>query len=1247
MKLLKNHLGALVAWIAILLIAIFSLPDVDALTRQHSEISQSSIATNIESKWGHGQDNTYVVGVVFNKKHGKLTSSDKEKIDNTIRFLKDNKKKLGIKSMMTPNDNYATKAQLISKDKTTEIVQLNIANDHSTVSNVNKSLTKAVKTSGIRTYVTGVRILEDDFSASVQEGIKKTELITIFFIFIVLVIVFKSPIVPIISLLTVGVSFITSFSIVTNLVEKFNFPFSNFTQVFMVIVLFGIGTDYNILLYDKFKENLSKGMSNHDATNDALRKAGKTIPYSGSSILIGFSALGLAKFSIYQSAVGVAVGVAVLLVVLLTLNPFFMAVLGKKLFWPVKNFEGESNSKLWHALSKGSLAHPIIYLVVMAVVVLPFCLFYSNNLNYNDADEISDSTPSKAGLLLLQDHFSEGTPEYSTLYIQSGHKLDNEKSLKEIDQIVKKIQADPDVKFASSVTEPNGKSIKRLYVDNQLGTVNSGVNTARNGLGTLSNGSKQITNGAVQLQNGANQLSNGTGRLQSGANQLQAGAGRLQTGANQLASGTSRLQTGANALRAGTMQLATGAGRLESGTLNLQQGAVQLENGTIKLANGAVSLRDGTANLQAGTQEFVNSLNTMSSKLSNQLSDKDKENIAKLEKGLPELNNKIQLLSQGLNSDSNSDNSEKIKSDLVDVGKQAEIIGSQLNQAGTTLKSLDAAKSSSATMSDAEKAQITQAYAQAMNSANLKDQQKQIMSRALNSILDKVNASAEQKAQSLNSSLSSLSKVAGNLEVAGKADQQLGASLGNVKGSLGTLENTMVQLQGLKQSVNELAGFSNEALPGAGTALSKLSSGLTQVQSAVAQGAAGASRLNDGASRLNNGAGQLATGLQAGVSGSSQLASGSGQLANGVGQLNTGLQAGLSGTNQLANGIGQLNGGAGQLASGAGQLNGGAGQLARGIGQLNGGASQLANGAGQIASNNPKITAGIDKVNSGLGEGQEYLTGLADSAAGKTFYIPAKMIHSSTFKPALDNYMSSDLKSTKIIIILKLDPASTEGAKKAHELSNMVKKSVKGTSLQSSTIAMGGQSEKIYDTQETASSDFLRTAIIMLVGIGIALIFVTRSVLQPLFILGTLVIAYLTSLSINQWLVHALLGRSLLAWNTPFFSFIMIVALGVDYSIFLMMRYRELGEVNPGWTTSEKMLQACDIIGTVVISAAIILGGTFAALIPSGVPTLIEVALCVDIGLLLLVFLLPINMSAAMKITYEGLGRKKNKKDAE
>ncbi len=90
----------------------------------------------------------------------------------------------------------------------------------------------------------------------------------------------------------------------------------------MVVVLFGIGTDYNILMFDQFKEELSKGLSPLQATRRSLRIAGKTILFSGSSVLIGFSTLGLAKFSIYRSAVGVAVSVAILLLALLTLNPF-------------------------------------------------------------------------------------------------------------------------------------------------------------------------------------------------------------------------------------------------------------------------------------------------------------------------------------------------------------------------------------------------------------------------------------------------------------------------------------------------------------------------------------------------------------------------------------------------------------------------------------------------------------------------------------------------------------------------------------------------------------------------------------------------------------------------------------------------------------------------------------------------------------------------------------------------------------
>lgn len=1153
-KFLKNHVFSLIAWILILIISLVALPNITELTNAHSDITlpsnvQSNVAQSIQNNWGAKKKNTYEVALVFNKEHGKLTEADKQAINNTLDKFTNDKSKYGIKDSLLPDSNIATRKKLQSKDGTTWVAQFNIAKSHGTIGEVYDQMNKAVKTQGIRTYVTGADVLQHDFSASIQEGIKKTEAITVVFIFIVLVIVFKSPIVPLISLLTVGVSFLTSFSIVTNLVEHANFPFSNFTQVFMVIVLFGIGTDYNILLYDKFKEDLGKGMNKYEAMHDALRNAGKTILYSGSSILIGFTALSLARFSVYQSAVGVAVGVAVLLVVLLTLNPFFMAVLGKSMFWPSKKFTGESDDKLWHGISASTLKHPIIYLVVLAVVTVPFMLMYSGHLNYDDTDEIADSVPSKQGLLVVQKHFSKGMAEPSYLYIQSKHRLDNEENLKLIDQLTRQLQGSKDVAFVTSVTEPYGEPIDMLYVNNQLNTVNQGVDQARSGLGKLSKGANKVANGANSLTDGADQLQDGTGRLQSGAEQLVGGANRLQSGAQ--------------------------------------------------------SLQSGTQSLQNGTQQMVNQLQQLSSQLSTQLSGSNRQQLATLQTALPQINNGIQQLNQEVSG-----------IDVSGLTQQLSGLQSQLSEAQKQAQS-----SAASAVSDASTAAV---------------------SAALGSLKQHgVEISNEQMAQA-----ESAAKAAASSKASGSA----GGNTASVNIDTSPLTSLAGRVSELKQSVAQLAQASNQALPGAATALSQLSSGLSQVQSAASQGVAGAQRLNSGAAALNSGAGRLNSGLGSLSAGAGRLSSGAGQLDSGASQLQSGLGTLASGAGTLnnglgtlANGAGTLNNGLGTLANGAGQLNSGVGQLASqapqlisGIGQLNSGAGQLANGAGKLASKVPQLTTGIDTVNSGLGQGETYLRGLGSSAAADTFYIPKEFLKNEMFKKSMDVYLSPDKKSAQIIVVFNSNPSATEATDESQELSAMAKKSFQGTALKNAKVAMGGQSSKIKDTKTVAGGDFVRTAAIMLIGIGIALMFVTRSLLQPIYILGTLLIAYLCSLSINQWIVKAVLGKSMLTWNTPFFSFIMLIALGVDYSIFLMTRYRELE--TEGYTTpSSRILKACSIIGTVVISAAVILGGTFAALIPSGIPTLIEVALTVDVGLLILVFILPITLSAAVKLTYEGV----------
>lgn len=1122
MRFIKNHVGSLIAWILIVVISIFMLPNVNQLTREHSTISlpanvQSEVASTIGNHWGHHQNNTYQVVAVFNNQDGTMSKSDQKNVNQTIRYLKRHKSELGIKSMLTPYENSATKKNLISKDKTTELVQLNVSKKKS-VSNINKQLTKAVKTDGIRTYITGADILQDDFSGAIQEGIKKTEVISVIFIFIVLVLVFRSPIVPLISLLTVGVSFITAFSIVTNLVKNFNFPFSNFTQVFMVIVLFGIGTDYNILLYDRFKANLGNGMDKFEAAKNAQWNAGKTILMSGSSILIGFSALGLARFSVYKSAAGVAVGVAVLLIVLLTLNMFFMTTMGKTMFWPVKTFNGESESPFWRFLSKHSLAHPIIALVLVLAVLSPFYFTYQNKLNYDDTAEIADSTPSKQGFLIVQKHFSKGTAEPATLYIKSNHTLDNEKDLKLIDQLTEQIKHTKGVKTVASVTQPSGSKIKKLYVNSQMKTVNNGVSTARNGLGKLSAGSQQMTNGLNSAAAGTNQLNSGINSAATGANQLTSGLAQLSSGGNQMTSGLNQLS--------------------------------------------------------AGSQQLVNGMNQMSQQLSSQLTGANASQLQQLESGLPQINNGIQQLNSALQSAGTSIDTTGIQSNLQNVASQAQIIGSQLEQAGNTLKSIQGSAGSS---SSASLDSVMTQFKAAESQANLNDQQKAVMEGAMQQILSGIQSQIASQTNSQTSALASqLQSVAQNLQTAGNADKSLAGSLQNVAGSASSLQNLNTQVATLKAQVAQLAQASNVALPGAVSALQQLTSGLNQIQSALGQG--------------TNALGQLNTGIN-------KLAAASPQLSNGINSAYSGSQ-----------------------------------QLSAGMGQLSAGSLQLNTGINKLAQSSPQITNGLNQLNSGLGEGQSYLTGLQKSAAAETFYIPKSVLHSKTFKPAIDNYMSSNRKITKITIVFDTNPSDEKATKDAENISNMARKSLKGTALSNATVAMGGQSSRINDIKNTASGDFVRTAAIMLIGIGIALMLITHSLLQPVYILGSLLLAYISSLSINHWLVGIFMHRSMLAWNTPFFSFIMLIALGVDYSIFLMTRYREIDENK--YLPGERIYYACAIIGTVVISAAIILSGTFAALIPSGIPTLIEVAMTVIVGLIILVIILPIVMTSTIYLNY-------------
>lgn len=278
---------------------------------------------------------------------------------------------------------------------------------------------------------------------------------------------------------------------------------------------------------------------------------------------------------------------------------------------------------------------------------------------------------------------------------------------------------------------------------------------------------------------------------------------------------------------------------------------------------------------------------------------------------------------------------------------------------------------------------------------------------------------------------------------------------------------------------------------------------------------------------------------------------------------------------------------------------------------------------------------GLATVSSGTQDVNKYVAALQKSTSSESFYMPEDEIHKPTFKSSLDTYLSDDKKMTTLTVYLKGDPTTVAATKEIKNLNAVVKASIAGTDLKDATVAIGGTTSSTKDLNSLATKDFLKTAVIMLVVIMLALLFITRSFWQSVAIVGTMLISYYVSLNVVHWLSEDLLRQHTLTWNTPFFSFVMLIALGVDYTIFLMLKYRD--EVALGGKTqvnvTQTILKSVAMIGTVVISAAVILGGTFAALIPSGVVTLIQVALVVIVGLILLVVLIPLVLPAVIKLT--------------
>ncbi len=163
-------------------------------------------------------------------------------------------------------------------------------------------------------------------------------------------------------------------------------------------------------------------------------------------------------------------------------------------------------------------------------------------------------------------------------------------------------------------------------------------------------------------------------------------------------------------------------------------------------------------------------------------------------------------------------------------------------------------------------------------------------------------------------------------------------------------------------------------------------------------------------------------------------------------------------------------------------------------------------------------------------------------------------------------------------------------------------------------VLVGGYSAQRYDTTETARKDTLLIVPVVLAIILLILIALLRSLMMPVLLVATVALNFLAVLGVSALIFPSLLGFTGSDASVPLYGFVFLVALGVDYNIFLMSRVRE-ETVRHG--AREGMLRGLVTTGGVITSAGVVLAATFAALVVIPLAFLVQIAFIVAFGVLL------------------------------
>lgn len=245
---------------------------------------------------------------------------------------------------------------------------------------------------------------------------------------------------------------------------------------------------------------------------------------------------------------------------------------------------------------------------------------------------------------------------------------------------------------------------------------------------------------------------------------------------------------------------------------------------------------------------------------------------------------------------------------------------------------------------------------------------------------------------------------------------------------------------------------------------------------------------------------------------------------------------------------------------------------------------------------------------------------LVPGPSREQFFLPKLVIaNQPQLKSAMETFISPDGRSVYLDIILQDAPYTAQSINMVARLASLARQELQETHLAGATVEIGGPTAMFADVRDFTERDFGLVMILVLGTVFLVLVFLLRSIVAPVYLLATIMLSFVATMGLSHIVFHLILGYEGVNWAVQFFAFCVLVALGVDYNIFLMARVKEECHRVDFKTAVERALAGT---GKIITTCGIIMVGCFAAMMVSPVRSIQEVGFAIVVGLLFDTFII-------------------------